>query len=64
MGDTVKTLATNLKSNKLFWVLAIALLVRGVVLVWLPNLYFPDAGAYRTSAERLRNLVICFAICI
>jgi 4-amino-4-deoxy-L-arabinose transferase-like glycosyltransferase len=56
VGDTVKTLATNLKSNKLFWVLAIALLVRGAVLVWLPNLYFPDAGAYRSTGDLFRHL--------
>jgi 4-amino-4-deoxy-L-arabinose transferase-like glycosyltransferase len=52
----VKALATNLKSNKLFWVLAIALLFRAGVLLFLPDQHFPDAGAYRSSAEKLRNL--------
>jgi 4-amino-4-deoxy-L-arabinose transferase-like glycosyltransferase len=52
----VPALVKNFKSNKLFWVLAIALLVRGAVLLLLPDQHFPDAGAYRTSAEKLRNL--------
>ncbi len=44
------------KSNKLFWVVAIALLVRGAVLVLLPHLYFPDAGAYRSTGDLFRHL--------
>ena len=48
--------AKNIKSNKLFWVLVIALLVRAVVLVLLPDQHFPDAGAYRSTGEKFRHL--------
>jgi hypothetical protein len=52
----VTALVKNFKSNKLFWVLAIALLVRGAVLVLLPHQHFPDAGAYRSTGDLFRHL--------
>ncbi len=52
----MQALVKNLKSNKLFWLLAIALLVRGAVLILLPDQHFPDAGAYRAAAEKFRHL--------
>lgn len=47
---------TNLRSNKLLWVLAIAFVVRALVSTLLPEQQFPDAGAYRSAAEQLRHL--------
>jgi len=45
-----------LTANKLFWLLAIAFVVRGLVLMLLPDQHFPDTESYRTAAAEIRHL--------
>ncbi len=49
-------LSAEFKAKKVMWVLAIALIVRVVVLAVLPDQHFADAQSYRTAAEEFRHL--------
>ena len=52
----MKPALKSLTSNKLFWILALAFVVRFFVALLLPDQHFPDAGSYRTAADELRHL--------
>ncbi len=51
----MKAVIAPLKTNKLFWILALALIVRLLVILLLPDQHFPDSGSYRTAGEEFRH---------